>query len=76
MSVWRMQCPKVDSTRGMWRDRGSRPGSEMCAPTPRIFYFSQGWAGGILKLEDNGGREAFTIHFGLKWEASCPESDC
>ena len=66
MSVGRMQCAKVYSTLGMWRDRGSRPGSEMFAPTPWIFDFSQGWAGGTLKLEDNGGREALTIQFGLK----------
>ena len=66
MSVGWMQCAKVYSTLGTWRDRGSRPGSEMFAPTPWIFYFSQGWAGGIFKLEGNGGREALTIQFGLK----------
>ena len=40
MSVGRMQCAKVYSTLGMWRDRGSRTGSEMFAPTPWIFDFS------------------------------------
>jgi hypothetical protein len=38
--VEQMQCPKVCSTRGKWRDRGSRPGSEMFAPTPWILDFS------------------------------------